>query len=582
MSKRPPATRESKSAAPRARQAAVQRPDWLPYLAAAAIPALVLLWAYSPVMHTGFLFDDTNQMFARPEAAEPLRAWIGPVRPVLMFTYWMNVQLSNQDTFSFHAVNLLIHSIAAVLVFLVIRRLMEWAGSDPRLRTWMAAFGAALFLLHPLQTESVAYIAGRSEALSGMFAAASIAVFLYRKSAAISWTEVGIVLVTFGAALLSKEQAVVVPLVLLLTDYWWNPGFSLRGIFRNWKLYALMAAGGLAGVALFWKMILGIGTNSTAGFGMKDFTWYQYLFTQFRVLFVYIANFVLPLNLNLDWEFSISRTILDRGAIFGLAVLLVISVAAWRYRTRFRLASYGWFLFLVLLLPTSSVLPIKDPIADRRMYLPMLGLILVAIDFLGRWKADRKTVAALCAGVLIVMAALTHARAVLWSDAVALWEDTVSKSPGRSRPHFQLAMAYYDQGRFDRSVTEFEKAASLDKPDVQLLLDWGLAYDGLHQPERALEKLRQAAALDPTAHIYTQIGKVYADQRRWKEAMDAFATAEKLDPAFPATFAYKGLVHLANNEPAAAIPECRHALELDSRFQPARECLATAARMGGR
>jgi len=143
-------------------------------------------------------------------------------------------------------------------------------------------------------------------------------------------------------------------------------------------------------------------------------------------------------------------------------------------------------------------------------------------------------------------------------------------------------MAYYDQGRFDRSVTEFEKAASLDKPDVQLLLDWGLAYDGLHQPERALEKLRQAAALDPTAHIYTQIGKVYADQRRWKEAMDAFATAEKLDPAFPATFAYKGLVHLANNEPAAAIPECRHALELDSRFQPARECLATAARMGGR
>ncbi|HTP32209.1 MAG TPA: tetratricopeptide repeat protein [Candidatus Acidoferrales bacterium] len=582
MSKRPTATRESKSAAPRARQAAAQRPDWLPYLAAAAIPALVLLWAYSPVMHTGFLFDDTNQMFARPEAAEPLRAWIGPVRPVLMFTYWMNVQLSNQDTFSYHAVNLLIHSIAAMLVFLVIRRLMEWAGSDPRLRTWMAAFGAALFLLHPLQTESVAYVAGRSEALSGMFAAASIAVFLYRKSAAISWTEVGIVLVTFGAALLSKEQAVVVPLVLLLTDYWWNPGFSLRGIFRNWKLYALMAAGGLAGVALFWKMILGIGTNSTAGFGMKDFTWYQYLFTQFRVLFVYLANFVLPLNLNLDWEFPISRTILDRGAIFGLAVLVTISVAAWRYRTRFRLASYGWFLFLVLLLPTSSVLPIKDPIADRRMYLPMLGLILVAIDFLGRWKADRKTVAALCAGILVFMAALTHARAVLWSDAVALWEDTVSKSPGRSRPHFQLAMAYYDQGRFDRSVAEFEKAASLDKPDVQLLLDWGLAYDGLHQPEKALEKLRQAAALGPTAHIYTQIGKVYADQRRWKEAMDAFATAEKLDPAFPATFAYKGLVHLANNDPAAAIPECRHALELDSRFQPARECLATAARMGGR
>lgn len=582
MSKRAPAKdRDRAAATARSRHSSAPRPSGVPY-AAAAVASLVLIWAYSPVMHTGFLFDDTNQRFARPEASDPLRAWIGPVRPVLMFSYWLNVQISSQDTFSYHLVNLAIHAIAAILVFFVIRRLMEWAGTDPSSRAWMAGFGALLFLFHPLQTESVAYIAGRSEALSGMCAAASIALFVYRRSEAISWTEVPLVLLAFGAALLSKEQAVVVPAVLLLTDYWWTPGFSFKGIVRNWKLYALMAAGGLAGVALFWKMILGAGTNGSAGFGIRDFTWYQYLFTQFRALFVYIANFVLPLNLNLDWQFPISRTILDHGSIAGLAVLAGLTLAAWHYRVRFRLASYGWFLFLVLLLPTSSILPIKDPVADRRMYLPMIGLILIAIEFLGRWKVERKTVAALCGCILVVMTGLTHARAMVWSDAVTLWEDTVAKSPGRSRPHFQLAMAYYDQGKFDRAVAEFEKAAALEKPDVQLLLDWGLAYDGLHQPEKALDKLRQAAALEPTAHVYTQIGKVYADHRQWKEAMEAFGTAERLDPAYPATYAYKGLVHLANNDPAGAIPECRHALELDSRFQPARECLATAARMGAR
>src|SRR5204863_229287 len=85
-------------------------------------------------------------------------------------------------------------------------------------------------------------------------------------------------------------------------------GFSLRGIRGNWKLYLPLAAGAAAGVALVWKMILGIGTGGSAGFGMKDFTWYQYLFTQFRALFVYLFTFVLPVNLTVDWDFPISNT----------------------------------------------------------------------------------------------------------------------------------------------------------------------------------------------------------------------------------------------------------------------------------
>ena len=85
--------------------------------------------------------------------------------------------------------------------------------------------------------------------------------------------------------------------------------------------------------------------------------------------------------------------IFDHGAIFGLAGLLALAAVAWRYRRSFPLAGYGYFVFLVLLSPTSSILPIKDPIADRRMYLPMLGLILIAIDLLRRLKVERKVLA---------------------------------------------------------------------------------------------------------------------------------------------------------------------------------------------
>ena len=79
---------------------------------------------------------------------------------------------------------------------------------------------------------------------------------------------------------------------------------------------------------------------------MKDFTWYQYLFTEFRVFFAYVFNFVLPVNLNVDWDFPISHTIFEHGAILGLVGLLVLAVAAWRYRRDFPLAGYGYFVFL--------------------------------------------------------------------------------------------------------------------------------------------------------------------------------------------------------------------------------------------
>ena len=89
------------------------------------------------------------------------------------------------------------------------------------------------------------------------------------------------------------------------------------------------------------------------------------------MIFAYIFNFLLPVNLNADWDFPISRTLFEQGAVFVLSCLLALAALAWHYRRRFPLAGYGYFVFLVLLAPTSSILPIKDPIADRRMYLPM-------------------------------------------------------------------------------------------------------------------------------------------------------------------------------------------------------------------
>jgi len=558
-------------------------PMWA--LVTVLVALTTVFWAYAPAMHGGFLFDDTFQQFALPAASSPLASWIGPVRPVLMFSYWINSQISGQDTYSFHVFNVLFHCFTTFLIFAIVRRLVgRLTGLPNQTRDLLAAFAALVFLLHPAQTESVAYIAGRSESLSSLFAAAAYAIFLYRPRAAVSWVTSAALLSLFALAVFSKEQAIVLPALFLLTDVWLNPGQAFRAIRGNWRLYLPIAAVGLAAVAVFRNLIMSIGTGSgggSAGFGMKDLTWYQYLFTQFRAVFVYIGTFLFPVHLTLDWDFPISKTILDHGSIIGLVVLAALAAAAWHFRRRFPLAALGYFVFLLLLSPTSSILPIRDPVAERRMYLPMLGLLLILVDFLSRLTVhtkapDRNRLAAACLVLLLVAAAVTHARAEVWSGPVPLWEDTVRKSPNKARDRLQLALAYYDQGSFDRASAEYQKAAELAPPDYNLLLDWALAYDGLNQPEMALAKLQQAAAMEPTAHVYSQIGMVYGKRRQWKEAMEALDMAEKIDPTFAMTYYYKGVVHLSLTDFTAAAAEFAKALVQDPTLQPAREGLAQA------
>jgi tetratricopeptide (TPR) repeat protein len=543
---------------------------------AAVVAAIVAWWAYAPAFHGPFVFDDTYFVFAQGRLGQPLMAWITGVRPATMFSYWLNSVISGDDPFSYHVLSLLLHMVTSGLVFLIVRRLLERAGA-PTARSGLAAgFAAVVFLLHPAQTEAVAYISGRSECVSALLAFAAFAVFLYRPQPAISWGRAVVVLALFGLALLGKEHIVVLPALFLLTDYWWNPGFSATGIRGNWRIYLPMAAGGAAGVAFFWNLIL---HSPSAGFGLQDLPWYQYLFTQFRAIFVYLRIFVLPVNLTADWDFPFSRTILDRGAIFGLLALAALVAAAWLYRRRFPLATYGFLAFLLLLAPTSSILPIKDPVAERRLYFAMPGLLLMLADLAVRMKLDRRTLAGACAAVAVVLALVTHARAAVWGDAVALWQDTVRRSPDKPRVHLQLAQAYFDAQRYDLAIGEFEIAARLERPDYNLLVNWGEACDRMNQLDQALAKFREAAALDATAHVYSQIGMVYAQRGQRAEAMDALATAERIDPSWAATYNYRAKLHFQAAEWAAAAADYQRALALDPRLADARDELARAQAM---
>lgn len=545
--------------------------EFWPIALSLAAAVIAVFFVYGPALNGPFLLDDSYLPFQKDEFAQaPLSAWLRGVRPMLMLSFWMSYQEGGANTGPYHFLNVLLHLLNGGLTFLIVRKILGFATAERKTIDILAGFAAGLFLLHPLQTESVSYVASRSETQSVFFFLAAFTLFLYRRAISASWLISAAVLILFGAACLTKEHAVVLPGLLFLTDYFWNPGFSLSGVRRNWKLYLPVAIGAALGLAFVARILR---ASDSAGFNLKDFTWYQYFFTQCRAIWRYILFFLLPVGQNIDHDFPTSKTVLDHGAILGLIGLIALIAAAWIYRKRFPLVSYGVFTVLLLFAPTSSFVPIQDTLVERRMYLPFIGFLFVAVGLLERWKTSRSTLLGTLAVILLIEAGLTYQRNLLWGNAIDIWADSVSKSPNKRRPNFQLAYAYYNAQQCPAAVTQFSKTAALEKPDYGLLVDWGLAADCAGNSSEALAKMQQAAGLEKSAHIYSQIGMVYAKMSQYPQALDALNTAAQLDPNFGRTYIYRGNVYALQGKRAEAAAEYQHALQIDPADQYARDGL---------
>ena len=569
--------KKTKRAAPVVAVAEPRTNPWIWIYAAALLVALIAAFeVYWPALHGPFLLDDMALSYTRPNASDmPLRDWVHQLRPLLMFTFWLNfLEAGAQSTFGYHVVNVFLHFCNTVLAFLAVRKVLGWAGVEEIRSRILALFAAGVFLLHPVQTESVSYVASRSETLSVFFVLAALVVFLYRSGPTVSIPRIVALLALFAAAALSKEHTAILPALFLLTDYYWNFEFSPAVIWRNWKLYVPIAAGAGLAIANILRILRG---NQTAGFQMQGLTWYQYFFTECRVIWDYIRLYLFPAGQNLDPDVDISRTILSHGAVIGLAGLLAASILAWIYRRRFPIASYGWFVFIILLAPTSSFAPIRDPMAERRLYLPFIGLLLITVEFLRRWKPSRNTFIAALALVLVIEGAFTYQRNLLWGSEVGIWKDTVSKSPRKMRPRFQLALADFHAGACADAVDEYQRTAALEPPTWDLDLDWALAYDCAGNSRQAIAKFQEAAALNPSAHTYSQLGREYGKTGNYSEALGALATAQKLDPGFAMTYYTLGNVHQAQGDLARAREDYQRVLALDPNNEPARAALVRLA-----
>ena len=312
---------------------------------------------------------------------------------------------------------MLLHAGNGILVLLICRTLVS------PLRAWLAA---ALFTIHPLQTQAVNYIFERATLLAALFALLSLLLFLKGRY----WWAAAI----FGISLLAKEETIALPLFLAIYC------ILTKRECNGWRSIAIMAGvAGLIAARLFY--VLHLTHDAHLGLSTKGVSPFAYGLTQCRVIWVYLRLFLFPAGLNLQHDIKLStgfwgpaETLV--GLCFLVLLVCVLGWLAWR-----RNVAALWALgFVVVLAPSSSIIPASDLIFEHRTYFPLAFLFVAISLLLERFRT--RFVVVLSVLLLPALLAATIARNRVWRDERSLWADVIEKSPHKALGYFHLAEAY--------------------------------------------------------------------------------------------------------------------------------------------
>jgi len=297
-------------------------------------------------------------------------------------------------------------------------------------------------------------------------------------------------------------------------------------------------------------------------------------FTQARAVFTYLRLAVLPVGQSVDHDFPISFTILQHGAWLYATTLGALIALAVSCRRRAPLAAFGFLMFLIWLAPTSSVLPIADPLVERRMYLPLLGLILIACDGVMRLRLSQPAAWSLLTAVLIVLSVLTWSRNTLWGHPEELLASAAMQSRHNPRPFANLTETLIADHRCSEALPWLQRAHELLPRSYVIEASWGRALECLGKREEALAHLETAARLQPGWKLYELIGLLHAEMNRMDAAGEALRRSVAMEPNAGSPHRSLALWYEAARNFAAAESEYRTALAIDPNDTLARVGLA--------
>ncbi|HUJ18277.1 MAG TPA: hypothetical protein VL197_09835 [Nitrospirota bacterium] len=373
-------------------------------LIAIGLIAVLVLIAYSNTFTASFHFDDDaaiSENFAiKHVTVENILTCLNSNRPVVNLSLMLNYALGGLKVVGWHAFNIGVHIANSVLVFLFLLRTLNLPSLSARYAEKsrrMALFGALLFAVHPIQTESVTYIISRSELLATFFYLSTFLFFIEGLQTG-KFRHYVLAFFTSLLSMASKEWAVTLPALLALYDFLFVADGSLKNVLGRWKAYLLLVLPWALILKIVMPSMSGSGGSTSAGFGIsgqKGITPMTYLLTSFNVMWTYIRLMLLPINQNLDYDYPLAKTLFEFPTLLSfLGHVAVVCGAFWLYlKKRSLLVPFGVAWFYIGLSPVQSFVPILDIIFEHRMYMPSIGFIMVFVvgyELFFDWVFERK------------------------------------------------------------------------------------------------------------------------------------------------------------------------------------------------
>lgn len=553
---------------------------------------LVVLTAvsYLPAVQGGFIWDDDKYVTENPLLWDQdglYRIWFTTDSPSQYFpmvytSFLIEYAFWELDPFGYHVTNIVIHCANALLLWLLLSLL--------RLRgAWLAA---AIFALHPVQVESVAWITERKNVLTAFFSFLSLLAWLRfidpGRRGQSAWPSYLLSFFLYLVALLSKTTACTLPAALVLLLW-------MRGIRVDWKRWLqiapYVALGLAAGLLSIWWEKHHQGTDTTV-IGL-DFL--ERILIASRAVWFYLGKLVVPIDLAFSYtQWKIDSS--DLGQYLWIAACLFAMLAIWAWRKKIGRGPIAALVFYAAtLLPLIGFVDLYTflytYVADHYQYVACLGPIALFAALLsgaierpgGRGRVGAFVIYAVLLGAL---GALTWQQSLVYKDKETLWRDTLKKNPDSYMAHNNLGIFLTQQQRFEEAVVHLKHTARLRPDDIEPLGNLGVLLSKLGRHNEAIEQLEKALTIQPgrPMHYMTHnaMGVVYAEMGDPQSAIDCYLKALRINPSYSKAHYNLGCAYMMIENVERAIDHYRQALQFQANYFNACRDLAMALHLRGR
>jgi tetratricopeptide (TPR) repeat protein len=562
------------------------------------LAALVVIVIYSNALTGPFVFDDRPNIVENPyirltglsydDLKEVIQKSRAPARPVANLTLALNYYFNRYNPVGYRVVNILIHITCGFFLYLLLKSTLNLPALRHRYsyNKWIPLLSAVLWMVHPIQTQSVSYVIQRMNSMATLFYVLSLLLYVRFRMAAHQKSK-GLLLsgcILAGALSLgTKEIAVTLPFFIFLTEWFFFQNLSGQWLNRRATVLAAL------GIFLVALALIYLGPNPLEsikmGYGGREFTLEQRLLTELRVVVFYVSLLLWPhpQRLNLAHDFSLSVSLLQPPSTFvSLLFIAALLIAAITFAKRYTLFSFCTLWFLGNLIIESSVVAL-ELVFEHRTYLPsMMAIFLMVVGVFRFIRPQWLGIGLLCTAA-VVGSVWTYQRNTVWADDLVLWRDCAQKSPAKARVYTNLASALVRRGNYIEAVEHYQTALKIKPEYAEPHFNLGIIWAKSGKLSKGMYHFQRAVDIDPlNFKAQNNLGAALLAGGSLDESIDHLQIALKLNPDYPEAHNNLGQAMLLQGNTAAAMAHFKEALRLQPAYAKAHVNLGIVFKQMGR